>query len=112
MIELLQVKAAHSSRRWTAGLLVLCFQVFLRYYHVELLNVKVAEFALVVTVCQKYIRSFIARRNYEQMRRAAKKCEEQVLALALCVRTVSESSCEKQRKMRKHDKSIKELQVN
>ena len=48
-------------------------QVFLRYYHVEQLNTKLAEFEQRVAVCQKYIRSFVARRNYERLLAAVKK---------------------------------------
>lgn len=84
-------------------MLALCFQVFLRYYHVEQLNVKLAEFARIIAVCQKYVRSFVARRNYERMRRAAKTYEKEALALADVVRNVNRLVTEMERVMKSDD---------
>jgi len=56
-------------------------QVFLKYFHVEQLNIAVSEFARRVAACQKYVRGFTARLRYATMKRTARKCEEDMRQL-------------------------------
>jgi len=60
---------------------VFCWQVFLKYFHVEELNNAVSKFARHVASCQKYVRAFITQRRYVSMKQMAKKCEEDVKQL-------------------------------
>jgi len=56
-------------------------QVFLKYFHVEQLNIAVSEFARHITACQKYVRGLTARRRYVSMKQLARKCEEDMKEL-------------------------------
>jgi len=81
----------------------MCRQVFLKYHHVERLNVAVGEFARRVTTCQKFARRFVAQRQYAVMKQKAKKCEEDMRQMSNIVRQLTDDLKPRQKKLQDED---------
>ena len=79
--------------------------MFLKYLHVEQLNIAVSEFARRVAACQKHVRGFVARRRYAGMKEMAKKCEEDVKQLNDVVTRLTD--CLKPLQKKFHDEDAK-----
>ena len=62
-----------------------------------------AEFTQHATACQKYVRGFVARRLYADMKQAAKKCEEEMKRLNDVVGQVAASVKPLQKKLLDED---------
>jgi F0F1-type ATP synthase membrane subunit b/b' len=77
--------------------------VFLKYYHTEQLNVKLIEFARVITECQRHVRRFVAQRKYAQLKKAANEYKENAAALAEMVQTVNQSVSDMGRRLNEKD---------
>jgi len=90
---------------------VFCWQVFLKYLHVEQLNVAVNEFARRITACQKYVRRFTAQRRYADMKKMAKKCEEDMQHMNDIVRQLTDSLKPLQKKLQDEDAKNQEEKV-
>jgi len=89
---------------------IFCGQVFLKYFHVEQLNIAVTAFARRITTCQKYVRRFTAQRRYENMKETARKCEEDMKQLNDVVRQMTDYLKPLQKKLQDEDaKQQKEI---
>jgi len=84
---------------------MVCWQVFLKYLHVEQLNVAVNETAQRITACQKYVRGFTARRRYANMKQLARKCEEDMKLLNDTVRQLTDCLNRQQKEL--HDEDVR-----
>jgi hypothetical protein len=78
-------------------------QVFLKYFHVELLNQKLSEFVRRITTCQKHLRSYVARRKYDKMIAEAKAFAGLVHSVAVDIQKLNSSSVNIQKETCKFD---------
>jgi len=81
------------------------WQVFLKYFHIEQLNIAVNETQQRITVCQKYVRGFTARRHYAHMKQLARKCEEDMKLLNDTVGQTTDHLKPLQKKL--HDEDVR-----
>jgi hypothetical protein len=96
-----QLLEAAGLKNWQIG----HSKVFLRYYHVEQLNVALTTFTRHVAICQKHLRAFVARRHYEQLKQAAQQYAEQLKQLRKVMDEINVTSVKKQKEL--HNEDIK-----